>query len=118
MVFISNMKFDYFMRVYSLLDLLYVIMNLVIFYSMYSRLVQETMEENEFINSIEMERYYEVAAILTLYAKASYFLSLVDQIAPLIDIIVQIIYDIRAFLFIVGLYVYGLSKCFNLIGQS
>jgi len=77
LVFISNMKLDYFKRVYSILDLGYVIMNILIFTSMSLRHSKD-MDEEEFRQSVQIERILEVIAILTLYSKATYFLSLVD----------------------------------------
>ena len=53
-----------------------------------------------------MTRQLNVIGIIALYVKASYFLSLVDEIAPLIDIIKQIFYDVRYFVIVLAIYVF------------
>lgn len=50
--------------------------------------------------------------------KMSYFLSLLDPVAPLIDIIVQIFFDMKYFLLVLVIYMYMLSVCFKTIAQS
>ena len=77
LVFIINMRIEYFKRVYSIVDLSYVIINLTIFVTMGKR-KNRNIEEEQFEESVKQERIFEVLAILTLYSKASYFLSLVD----------------------------------------
>lgn len=53
-----------------------------------------------------------------LIQKSQYFLQLVDQVAPLIDIAVQIVLDITWFMFILVLYCASFSFCFYLLAQN
>lgn len=53
-----------------------------------------------------------------LYTKASYFLSLVDEIAPLIDIIKQIFYDIRWFIIVLAIYVFMFAQAFEQLSNN
>lgn len=55
---------------------------------------------------------------LVLYSKASYFLSLFDSIAPLIDIIIQIFNDIRYFFFVMCIYTFMIATCFHLLAKN
>ena len=58
-------------------------------------------------------RQVNVLGIIVLYTKASYFLSLVDEVAPLIDIIKQIFYDIRWFVIVLAVYVFMFAQAFE-----
>lgn len=63
-------------------------------------------------------RYLQVIGVITLYTKASYFLSLIDEIAPLIDIIKQIFYDIRYFMLVLGIYCVMFANSFNYLSRN
>jgi hypothetical protein len=74
---------------------------------MYQAMSQEGQIETEDLHKIIMViRQVNVLGIIVLYTKASYFLSLIDEIAPLIDIIKQIFFDIRYFVLVLGIYVF------------
>jgi hypothetical protein len=59
-----------------------------------------------------------VLAVVLIYVKASYFFSLVDALAPLMDIIKKILSDITYFIFIMFFFIIGFSTCFYLIGLN
>ena len=75
-------------------------------------------KENEFEEWVKRERILEVVGILCLYVKACYYLSLFDSIAPLIDIMFKIMWDIKWFLFILVLSIFAFSHCFCLLGLN
>lgn len=72
----------------------------------------------EFESGSKFIRYVAVIGVCCLFMKMSYFLSLLDPVAPLIDIIVQIFFDMKYFLLVLVLYMYMLSVCFKIIAQS
>ena len=55
---------------------------------------------------------------LTIYLKASYFLSLFDEIAPLIDMIAQIFKDIVYFFLVMCIYTFMIATCFHLLAKN
>ena len=55
---------------------------------------------------------------MIIYYKASYYLTLFDDLAPLMDIMVKIAIDIRYFVVILLIYGFGFSCCFYLIGRN
>jgi hypothetical protein len=114
---IYSSRTAYFMRMYSYLDMVYIIQNLVTYYSVYISFAQD-MSEDEFISKVKQQRLIACIGTITLYCKASYFLSLIDQIAPLIDIIVQIFYDIKWFMLVLILYIVMLANCFRIMAQT
>lgn len=59
-----------------------------------------------------------VIGILLMFFKSAYFLSLIDIISPLIDIIFRIFQDITYFLFILSTTVLAFSYSFYLIAQN
>jgi len=59
-----------------------------------------------------------VFGTIVLYMKATYFFSLIDAVAPLVDIIFRIIFDIKWFMAIMAFYILMLGKCFDLLGTS
>ena len=61
-------------------------------------------------------RQAEVVCIITIYLKGITFLRLFDSIAPLIDTLITILRDIRAFLFVLYLFVFCFGVCFFLLG--
>jgi hypothetical protein len=77
------------------------------------RFNEGTISVDEFQSNVILARQVNVIGIVVLYTKASYFLSLIDEIAPLIDIIKQIFYDIRWFVIVLGIYVFMFAKAFE-----
>lgn len=54
---------------------------------------------------------------MCLFFKATYFLSLVDNVAPLIDIIFQILFDIKYFIVVLMIFVLMIAMCFQLLAS-
>jgi hypothetical protein len=59
-----------------------------------------------------------MVGIIIIFMKLLYFLSLIGYVSPLIMIIKRIVWDIRWFSFICGVFIYALSMCFYIIGKS
>ena len=53
--------------------------------------------------------------ILLIYTKAGYYLSLIDQVAPLIDIIKRIFLDMRWFIIVFMIFGYAFAGAFFVI---
>ena len=107
----------FFMRMYSYLDMIYILQNFVTYYSMLFIFTKD-MTEEEFMTKVKQQRLIACIGTITLYSKASYYLSLIDQIAPLIDIIVQIFYDMKWFMVVLIIYVIMLANCFKMMGET
>lgn len=114
---IYSSRSAYFMRMYSYLDIIYIVQNFVTYFSIYIHFTHD-MEEEEFIYKVKQQRLIGCIGTITLYCKASYFLSLVDQIAPLIDIIVKIFYDIKWFMVVLMIYLVMLANCFRIMSAT
>ena len=56
--------------------------------------------------------------MILIYVKISYFLSLIDSLAPLMDIIFKIFQDMKHFILIFTIFLAGISSCFYLIAQN
>lgn len=117
LIVMKYMRSDYFFRFYSWVDLMYVLMNLLVYQSIWQRYDQNKFRD-QWVRHIQEERHLEVFAVITIYGKSTYFLSMVDSIAPLIDMIVQILDDIKYFLLVVGIYVMAFGSCFYILGQN
>lgn len=115
LIVMKYMRTDYFFRFYSWVDLTYVIMNFYIYKSIFDR-YDRNMFKSQWVDHIQFERHLEVFAVITIYGKSTYFLSMVDSIAPLIDMILQILVDIKYFLFVVLIYVIAFGTCFYILG--
>ena len=64
------------------------------------------------------ERTIMVLGQMFLFLKVTYFMSLFDKVAPLIDIIVQIIFDIEYFMIILVIYTVCFTQCFYYIARN
>lgn len=114
-IVMKYMRTDYFFRFYSWVDLTYVLMNFLIYQSIFDR-YDRNMFKDQWVKHIQFERHLEVFAVITIYGKSTYFLSMVDSIAPLIDMILQILVDIKYFLFVVLIYIIAFGTCFYILG--
>lgn len=79
---------------------------------------EKDLEESDFIDKVKNFRTIAVFGTIVLYMKATYFFSLIDAVAPLVDIIFRIIFDIKWFMAIMAFYILMLGKCFDLLGTS
>jgi hypothetical protein len=76
------------------------------------------LTEEDFTEKVKSQRVIAVLGTITLYMKASYFLSLIDSVAPLIDIIFRCLYDIKWFLGVMMFYIIMLGNCFSLLARN
>jgi hypothetical protein len=70
------------------------------------------------MESVKIQRVLSSFAILCFLAKTFYYLKLVDQIAPIIDIIIRIVFDIKWFMFVFVLSIAAFSTSFFLLGRN
>ena len=64
------------------------------------------------------EREVEVILMLCIWFKSLYFLSLIGEIAPLVDITFVILHDIRYFIVIFAMAQIAFISAFYMIGQN
>jgi hypothetical protein len=77
LVQIYSSRSAYFMRMYSYLDMVYIIQNIITYVSIYIHFAHD-MDEEEFTLKVKQNRMIACIGTITLYCKASYFLSLID----------------------------------------
>ena len=75
---------------------------------LYSKMIQEI--------DVMTLRIYEALMIVSITLKSLYFLRLVGEIAPLVEIIIIIVYDIRYFLLIYIIALVSFIFAFYIIG--
>ena len=113
MVFIMAKIFSFtgksfFYRVYTWFD--------IVFYTLNTIASQLSLTDG--VDSQENIRKLQAVGILLFLAKNFYFMKLVDEIAPLIDIIIRIFIDIKWFSFIFFCFIVCFGFAFFLIGQN
>jgi hypothetical protein len=59
-----------------------------------------------------------VITTFLLSVRMTYMMKIIDEVAPLIDIIGCIFYDIRTFILIMVLFGLALANCFSLLGNN
>ena len=69
-------------------------------------------------DNVKLQRVFCAFAVLLFLTKTFYYLKLVDEISPIIDIIIKIVIDIRWFMFIFMLSICAFSTSFFLLGQN
>ena len=84
---IKNMGIPYFKRFYSIVDIAYILMTLLIFLICFFQLTTDhnVVALKTFESYTSTQRSFEAICIFLIYIKAGYFLSLIDSIAPLMD---------------------------------
>ena len=108
-----KMKADFFKRFYTWIDLLFLLLNAWITIETFHK--QNESQESQ--HSKQM-RYLSIAGIFLIFAKFEYFFAIIDAIAPLLDIIKKILYDISYFMMISLLYILMFASCFYFAGQN
>lgn len=117
--FIRALKWDFLRRLYSWVDLTMVVTHILVFYFFFTWLyLAERTPEANFEDHVKTIRYCNVVNILCQFIRFTYFLTLFDQLAWLVDIIKEIFVDIFYFMIIMGLVVFGFSLCFMIVGQN
>lgn len=109
--------FSYFKKLFGILDCLYIFFSINIYYKIFQTYERE-IQEDDFERKVKNFRTIAVFATMVLYFKATYFFSLVDAAAPLVDIIFRIIFDIKWFMGILFFYLIMLGNCFKLLGTT
>ena len=114
------MGFDYFKRFYSIVEVVYIVLVVLITIFCVSQLIGDMTEQSydNFERFTKIERCLEAISVFIIYVKAGYFLSLIDSIAPLMDNIAQVFWDIRYFIFVLVLQLIAFASCFYLLGQN
>jgi hypothetical protein len=100
---------SFFKRVYTWFD--------IVFYSL-NTIANMLALSGDGISSMETQRLLQSFSILFFLAKNFYFMKLVDEIAPLVDIIIQVFFDIKWFLFVFMAFVLCFGISFFLIGNN
>jgi hypothetical protein len=60
-------------------------------------------------------RILQIIGVLLIFIKFEYFFSILDSIAPLLDMIKQILYDIGYFMLILLMYTLMFASCFYFV---
>ena len=68
--------------------------------------------------SEENIRTLSAACSILIFGKMIYFLQIVDQVAPLINIIIKIFYDIGWFVIILMVFVFAFSNSFYILAKN
>jgi len=100
---------SFFQRVFTWFDVAFYTLNTIA--NNYALLGDE-------LKTVKMQRVLQAYGILFFLAKNFYFMKLVDQIAPLIDIIIQVILDIKWFMFIFVCCLVCFGFAFYLLGAN
>lgn len=109
---------DYFKKLYSQLDILYLCSVAATFYIMIDLHSHTDLKFKEYEFLVKTSRQIACVGYFVLYFKATYFLSLIDSVAPLIDIIFQIFFDIKWFMIVSAWFILMFAQCYDLIAKS
>ena len=109
-----QVKAGFFRRIYSWVDLLFIFLNVWIYY-LYWKTDAEGVGTEQFERDVKMTRYAMAVGTLTCVTKFSYFFAIIDSIAPLYDIMTQIVYDIRYFMMILMIYTIAFATAFRFL---
>ena len=101
-----KMKWLFFKRGWTFIEIIIIILNLLICLSLAIRYYQVT------------ERYFEALCIVPLMSKSLYFFRLFGEIDPLIDIIFVILRDIFYFMIIYCVAMIAFIIAFYVVGQN
>lgn len=118
-----GMGWLYLKRFNSWVDVALMIINITTFFQ-FTIVLNTDMQEastytfKRYRSDTEHIRQTLVGALLLMFSKMGYFLSLVDRIAPLIDIIIKIFRDIIWFMFVLFLVLISFSLSFYLLAQN
>ena len=100
---------SFFKRIYTWFD---------IFFYTFNTIASMMALRGEGLETIEQQRILQSFGTLFFLAKTFYFMKLVDEIAPLIDIIIQVFFDIKWFLFVFMAFLLSFSVAFYLLGNN
>jgi len=97
---------DAFTRVWSIVDFIIIITNFITLFNLI------------FDFGIVMIRVVESILILAMWFKSLYYMRLVNEIAPLVESIFVIMYDMLYFLLIFAIGIISFSEAFFIIGKN
>ena len=100
---------SFFKRIYTWFD--------VVFYSLNTIASYKAMS-GDGLETLKSQRILQSFCIIFFLAKNFYFMKLVDEIAPLIDIIIQVFFDIKWFLFVFMGFLVSFCIAFFLLGSN
>jgi hypothetical protein len=114
----KNMGKQYFNSFYNIIDVVYIILYFTVTIMIAIELASDSgpIEWEVFKSTTKSIRCIEAVLIFLIYVKASYFMSLIDATAPLIDMISEVIFDIRYFIFVMIVQVFAIASSFYIIG--
>jgi hypothetical protein len=75
-------------------------------------------EGGELESTFEFTRYLEALLSITIWGKLMFYLQLIDELAPLIKIIILIFRDIRWFMIVFIVMIFAFANAFYLVGQN
>jgi len=115
----KGMGSKYFKRIYTWMDFGLVFVNDSLFV-LFEQVISVGAEEeyNAYRDFTVGMRLIIVIGIIVQYLKLGYFLSLVDQIAPMIDIVYRIVYDIGWFVIVLLVMTFAFTYAFYILAQS
>lgn len=116
--FIRALKWNFLKRIYSYIDITMLCLHLMIFVNYYSLIFNTAMDYETFERDIKFLRYCQVLNALCQFGRFTYFLTLFDQLAWLLDVIKVIFIDIFYFMIIMTILGVGFSICFFIIAQN
>jgi hypothetical protein len=93
-------------RVYTWFDIIFYVLNTIA--------NQYVLKDGE--ESIKIQRVLQSFAILFFLAKTFYYMKLIDQIAPLVDIIIRVFVEIKWFVFVFFISIGSFGISFFLLG--
>ena len=113
-------KLYYFKRMYSYVDIILVCSNLLLCGLILREVwhLHDNNESKEESSQMETVRRAGVITTALLSVRMTYMLKIVDQVAPLIDIIGRIFYDIKYFMLVMFLFGIALANCFSLLANN
>jgi len=99
------MKWNFFKRAYSWIDMAFLAVNFLLRYEEVHQLdTNDDYDKATFQDHAINLRFLECIGTILLYVKITYFISLVDAIAPLVDTIWRVLIDIFYFMVVLILH--------------
>ena len=93
------------------LDLAYTTVSIALLFN----LIHEQVKDRD-IGDLKNYRELEVIGVIIIYIRGLTFLKLVDSIAPMIETIKSIVYDIINFMLVLTIFIAMIAICFYLLG--
>lgn len=75
-------------------------------------------DDNDLRGGSPSQRVVEAVTVLVIWIKFLYYMQLVDEMAPIVHIIFQILFEIRYFILVLIIAICGFANSFYLIGKN